>query len=221
MNKILTRAGIALVVATLAACSPGLNVGAGYHISFDRNGLVVHAPGQPNAHVSRNGDLTIGDKSVAVTAAQRQLLQRYYRQATSTMDSGVAIGKQGVEVATRGIGDAIASIFHGDSAAADKQLDAQSQNIEAAAGKLCADVKALGATQAAIAASLPAFKPYASSNKLYCEVTHKTTYRVDGKTTSTSTTYALHTGSSAAPAHASPRKADSTRQPDAAQGSQP
>ncbi|HET7267434.1 MAG TPA: DUF2884 family protein [Rhodanobacteraceae bacterium] len=179
MKRILTVAGAALIMATLAACSPGIHT-LDSSITFDSDGLVVHASGHPNAHVSSDGDLNIGGKTVAVTPAQRQLLKRYYQQAHDTMHAGEAVGKQGVRVATRSIGAAIRSIFHGESSAAKKQLDAQSQSIETAANTLCGDINTLGATQQAIANQIPAFKPYASSNQLKCKITHTTTYTTAG-----------------------------------------
>lgn len=189
MNRILTLTGAALITGTLVACSPGIHA-LGHSITFDSSGMVVHAAGHPDAHITRNGELDIDGKAVAVTPAQRQLLQRYYRQALDAEDSGEAMGKQGVQMATHGIGAAIHSVFHGDSSRADKQLDAQSKQIEAAADQLCANVEALGATQKAIAAGVPAFAPYAAGNRFQCTVTHTTTIKTDGAE-STSFTYSL------------------------------
>ena len=193
MNRILTLAGVVLMVATLAACSPGIHT-LGNSITFDSNRMVVHAPGKPDASVSSDGDLRIDGKAIAVTPAQRRLLQRYYQEARDTMVAGEAMGKQGVRIATHSIGAAIRSIFHGESSSADKQLDAQSKQIESAADKLCADIKAIGTTQQAIAVQIPAFAAYASNNRLECTVTHSTTYKTNG-TRSSSFTYALREGS--------------------------
>ncbi len=44
MNRILTLAGVVLIGATLAACAPGINT-LGNRITFDSNGMVVHALG--------------------------------------------------------------------------------------------------------------------------------------------------------------------------------
>jgi len=111
MKRILIFAGAAALAATLSACSPGINEGIGNRITFDSNGMVVHASGHPNALVSRDGDLSIDGKAVAVTPGQRQLLQHYYQQAQATMDSGKAMGEQGVQVATHSIAtqDAVAT----------------------------------------------------------------------------------------------------------------
>lgn len=187
MKRFTMLLGAALVAATLAACSPGINL-LGHRITFDSSGMVVHAAGQPNAHVSRDGELSIDGKPVAVTPAQRELLQRYYRQARTVMDSGTAMGKQGIEMAKSGIDQAIASIFGKDSSAADRQMNAQSQKIETAADAMCSGVRALGATEQAIAASLPAFKPYAGGAEMQCRVKRTITVRnADGSTTTTST----------------------------------
>lgn len=199
MNRYLALLGATLVTATLAACSPGINL-LGHRITFDSSGMLVHAAGQPNAHVSADGDLSIKGKVVAVTPAQRELLQRYYQQAHTVMDSGTAVGKQGIDMAKSGIDQAVASIFSKDSSAAEKQLNAQSQKIETAADTLCSGVRALGVTEHAIAASLPAFKPYVGRDQTQCRITHTTIVRHDdGTTTTTSTTsFAASTGSSAA-----------------------
>lgn len=209
MNRILTLAGIVLIGATLAACSPGINT-LGNRITFDSNGMVVHALGQPDAHVSRDGSLSIGGNTVAVTAAQRQLLKRYYVEAIATMDSGEAMGKHGITMAERGIGDAIASIFHRDSATAEKRMDAESQKIETAATALCTDIKTLGATQKEIASEIPAFAPYASGDQMRCEVTRST--RLRNGAASSSFTYALREGgtTSATASQASSRQASGT-----------
>lgn len=177
-----------LFAATLAACSPGIN-GIGHRITFDSTGMVVHASGQPNAHVTRAGDLSIDGKPVAVTPAERALLQQYYQQSSTVLNAGIDMGKQGVDMAAKGIGTAIASIFHGDSSAAEKKMDTQSANIEAEADKLCAGIKAIGITQDALAAQLPAFKPYAAGNQMQCHVSHTVTVNNNGtSTTATFTT---------------------------------
>ncbi|HEU0276721.1 MAG TPA: hypothetical protein VFQ95_02700 [Rhodanobacteraceae bacterium] len=163
MNRFLTLAGAVLATGTLAACSPGVNEGIGHRITFDSNGIVVHAMGHPNAHVSRNGDLSVGGKAIAVTPAQRRLLQGYYQQAGNTMDTGEAMAK-------RGIGNAIGAIFHHGSPGSSARANTASQDMEKTATVLCADVATLGATQNEIAAAIPAFAPYASGDT-QCKIT--------------------------------------------------
>ncbi|MGH8117980.1 MAG: hypothetical protein ACREP0_11015 [Rhodanobacteraceae bacterium] len=172
MNRFLALGAMFLMTATLAACSHGgVIVAGGEVMDFDNAGLVLHASGRPDAHVSRDGGFSIGSHAVAVTPAQRQLLRRYYAEARVTVNASTVMEKQGFAMAADGIGSAIGSIFHGNASSTDKQMNALSRTIEREASAVCADVKALGATQNAIAAELPAFAPYGSSNRLTCEVT--------------------------------------------------
>jgi hypothetical protein len=194
MNKLLLLTGIALATITLAACSPGLNEGIGHRLTFDSNGMVVHAVGKPDAHVGKDGSLAIGDRTIDVTPMQRVMLQRYYRQAGAVVSSGKAMGREGAQMASHSIGAAIRSILHGDSASADKQLDAQSNRIDNAVDKLCTNLKAMDDTQQALATGIPAFAPYATRSHADC--THTTTIR-DGNTV-------VAGSSSAATAPASP-----------------
>lgn len=222
MNKFIPVIASLLVAATLAACAPGINT-PGQRITFDSNGMVVHAPGEPNAHVTPAGDLAIGDKTVAVTPAQRELLRRYYQQASGAMASGAAMGKQGVAMAESGISDAVASIFHHGTDAAEKKMDAQSQKIEASADALCKQVKALGDTQVAIAAGIPAFKPYASSgSRMQCTYTHTVTVRDnDGHATTTTTTDGNGATATATAAKSAAHASQDAADPSAATTSQP
>lgn len=222
MKTTLTLAGAILITAALAACSPGVNT-LGNSITFDSNGIVVHALGHPDAHIGRDGGLSIDGNAVTVTPAQQQLLKHYYLQARDVMDSGKAVGKQGVQMATHSIGAAVRAIFHGDSSSADKQLDTQSQSIEAAADALCDDVNALGATQKTLADQIPAFKPYASSDQVQCKITRTTTYAAGRKVTSTSRSYSMQAdaGSDASMRHETSRQTGKTNDSDSSASSQP
>ena len=177
MDKLLTLIGTAFAVLALAGCSPGINEGIGHRITFDSNGMRVHATGRPDARIGRDGSLAIDGRAVDVTPAQRAMLQRYYGEERCMMQSGEAVGKQGAAMAEQGIDNAIASLLHGDTSRAQKNLEAQSNSIDSAVGKLCTDLKALGATQQAIATAIPAFEPYASGARTDCTVTSTTSIR--------------------------------------------
>lgn len=75
--------GLVLLSATLlCGCSPS-------HDSTEVAGVIrlhdgiaeVAAPGQPNARITPNGDLSLSGKSVTMTAAQHSLIQQYYIEA--------------------------------------------------------------------------------------------------------------------------------------------
>ena len=208
MKTFLTLAGSVLLATTLTACSPGINEGIGHRITFDSSGMVVHAIGKPDAHIGKDGSLAIGGRAIAVTPVQAALLQRYYGEARSMMQSGAAVGKQGAAMAERGIDDAIASILHGDSSRADKRLDAQSNQMDTAVGKLCTDLEALGDTQKAIATAIPAFAPYASGSRTTCTrtVTVRDGSMVVAKSSSAGT-------APAAPAHPERSSASTSNEP--------
>jgi hypothetical protein len=171
MNRILTIAGTTLIAATLTACAPGINA-TGNHITFDGSGMLISANGQPAAHISSDGELRIGARAIAVTPAQRTLLQHYYGEAQDVMRDGETVGKAGAQLGAHAVGNAIAGIFSGKSDQAEKTLDAQSKRVEQAAGMLCGHVKQLDAIQQEIAASIPAFAPYADADKaVHCKTT--------------------------------------------------
>lgn len=207
MNKVLTLTGIALAAIALAACSPGINEGIGHRITFDSNGMVVHAVGKPDAHIGKDGSLAINDRTIAVTPAQRAMLQRYYGEARGMMQSGEAVGEQGAAMAEHGIGNAIASLLHGDSSRADKQLDTQSNQMDNAVGQLCTNLKAMDDTQQALATGIPAFAPYATGSHTYC--TRTTAIRDGGIAVAKSSAIATatppsHPGSSSASTSSEP-----------------
>ncbi|MBS0432017.1 MAG: hypothetical protein JSS21_06385 [Proteobacteria bacterium] len=132
------------------------------HLDFDNGALVVAAGGKPDARVSANGDLRIGDKAVAVTPAQRELLQRYYGEAASVRDDGFAIGKAGAALGINAASDALESLFSdGSKKKSDPDMEANNKKVEAAAQRLCGDMTKIKSTQGEIAAQLPAFAPYA------------------------------------------------------------
>ncbi len=136
--------------------------GNGVHINV--NGHEINTPDDkaPHAEISPQGDLLVEGKPVDITPAQRKLLLEYRGEIIGVASAGMEIGKQGVDIAGKAVGTAIASIFNGKSDQAEQEMKAQGDKIEAAAMKLCDQLQPMLETQQALAASLPAFKPYAS-----------------------------------------------------------
>ncbi|MGH8190024.1 MAG: hypothetical protein ACREP2_01075 [Rhodanobacteraceae bacterium] len=172
MKTILTLAGVALIAAGLAACSPKIHGRFGYDLDFRNGELVAHAPDQPNAYIGADGGLRVGDRTIAVTPQQRALLKDYYGESKAIVAEGEATGKAGAKFAVHTIGHAMTSIFAGDSKQADTQLNAQGNAIRTSAQKICAGANRLHELQQTIAAQLPAFKPYQTFDKpISCNVT--------------------------------------------------
>ncbi|MFT3896288.1 MAG: DUF2884 family protein [Thermomonas sp.] len=135
--------------------------GNGVHINV--NGHEINTPDDktPHAEITPQGDLLVEGKPVDVTPAQRALLLQYRDEIIGVASTGMEIGKQGVDIAGKAVGTAIASIFNGKSDQAEQEIKAQGERIEAAAMKLCDQMQPMLKTQQELAASLPAFKPYA------------------------------------------------------------
>lgn len=169
MPEPLLIVALSLLVPMLATCSLSVSEGLGHRITFAANGMLVHAFGHPDAWVSRHGDLSIDGKPVALTPPQRQLLRGYYAQAQAMREVGKATIAQETAIVKRRVETAIASFFHGSPSATDAPLSARSKRVaDAAATTLCTDIRKLGLTQTAIAASLPAFAPYADGAVTRC-----------------------------------------------------
>lgn len=123
------------------------------------NGSTAHLP---KAEITPQGDLLIGGTAVAIDAAQRRQLLAYRTQILDIADAGIAVGMQGVELGTRAARGAIASVLSGERDAFEARMEAEGARIEAEAQKICERLPALLASQQALAAALPDFRPYAT-----------------------------------------------------------
>lgn len=130
----------------------------------------VHVGGQPHPDIDRpkamitpQGDLVIAGKPVTVTPAQRTQLLGYRQQIIGMAQAGMDIGAQGADLGMNAAKEAMVGAFTGKS---DKEIEAgikpQADKIEAAALALCQRMPAMLAAQQQLAATLPAFKPYAT-----------------------------------------------------------
>ena len=114
------------------------------------------------AEITPQGDLMIDGRKVEVTPAQRALLLEYRGQVAGIAKAGAAIGMQGASLASKAVGQALAGAFSGNTDEMEKSIEAEASKIEAEALKLCSRLPAMHATQQALAAALPEFKPYAT-----------------------------------------------------------
>jgi hypothetical protein len=138
-----------------------ISIGSGVHINVNGHEINSSDDKLPRAEITPQGDLLIEGKPVAVTPAQRALLLQYRGEIIGVASAGMEIGKQGVDIAGKAVGTAIAGIFNGKSDQAEQEMKAQGDRIEAAAMKLCDQLQPMLETQQELSASLPAFKPYA------------------------------------------------------------
>ncbi len=163
MTTFRTSIAIALLAATLAACTGTTYISDrnGHSLSVSDDVVTLHTSGKPDAVVDANGGLSIDGKPITVTPAQRAWLKTYHDEAASIRSAGIATGKATARLAAHAIGDAVAGAGSGNDDPAPSRIDAEAKGVEAKALAICNNLDALQASQDKLAASLPAFKPYA------------------------------------------------------------
>ncbi len=157
--------GIGLVLAlSLAACKPETSIdnGRGKIARFGDGELTINATGHPKAKIGANGDLIIDGKAVALTPDQRKLVSAYYGELEGITQAGIAVGKQGAKMAGKAVGAAISGVLSGNTDDIDAKVEAEARKIEAEARQICTRLSGLRTAQDALAAEVPAFRPYAN-----------------------------------------------------------
>ena len=126
--------------------------------NFKLNG---RGAGIPNAEITRDGELIVDGVTVPTTPEQKALLLQYRQQITAIALAGIEAGTQGVDLAGKAVTEAIAGIFSGKSEEVGRRIEAEAEKIAESAKRICDQLPGLLATQDQLAASLPAFAPYA------------------------------------------------------------
>lgn len=117
--------------------------------------VTLHVDGAPKADIAADGTFDIDGKAVAITPAERDLLAQYNRSVRSVHQSGVAMGKAGIETAANALADKVSPAPAKAGTAAEAALQDPSLDI-------CKDTAAIKAVQDRLATQLAAFRPYAS-----------------------------------------------------------
>jgi hypothetical protein len=117
----------------------------------------------PKGEITPQGDLLIDGKAVSINAKQRAMLLEYRAHVITLAETGMDIGVQGADLATKAMGEAFKGIFSGKSEKdIEKTVEAEADKIKQSAAKLCGSLPAMLASQQKLAASVPEFKPYAT-----------------------------------------------------------
>jgi hypothetical protein len=167
MNRILAFATAVSLVSLLSACVAGGNSGttdsAFQHIAIADNGdVVVHAIDGGDARITAAGDLDVRGKNVAVTPAQRGLLQAYHADALALRKNAVATGKAGMDTGMHAIDAVAKGLASGNASSIDSEVNSRAKKVDALAREVCQDLARLYEDQGAIANAIPAFGPYAT-----------------------------------------------------------
>lgn len=131
---------------------------------------IVHTGGKatddtrPLAEITPQGELLIDGTRVEVTPAQHAMLVDYRAQILGIAEAGMAMGIAGADLGGKALGGVAGAIFGGEQAAREfeARMEAEGKRLEAEGRKLCERLGPLYTQQQALAASLPAFAPYAT-----------------------------------------------------------
>ena len=134
-----------------------VHVGHGHHDDQDDHDKL------PKAVITPQGDLVIAGKTVSATPAQHTMLLDYRQQIIGIAQAGMDIGAQGASLGTQAAKEAIWGALTGKS---DKDIEErikpQTEQIKAAALKLCQRMPDLLSSQQKLSAAMPEFRPYAN-----------------------------------------------------------
>jgi len=128
----------------------------------EKDNVRVHAKAAPDAVISPEGDLDIGDQTLAVTPLQRKLLKHYYSAVLAFRGHAYETGAAGADIAAEAIALAASAIAGEDTSEANRNVNAKAKKAEATATQICADLADIRVTQKSIAEQLPTFQPYAT-----------------------------------------------------------
>jgi hypothetical protein len=129
-------------------------------------GNINISDGQDNkAEITPQGDLLINGTAVTLDAQQRALLLDYRKQVEALAGAGMDIGVAGANLGVKAAGEALRGVFSGDTQGIEERVNAEAAKIEASAKQLCNLLPTMMAKQQALAAALPAFKPYATMDQ--------------------------------------------------------
>ena len=136
-----------------------INIGQHGYYGSDRSSEEL-----PRAEITPQGDFLVEGETVPVTAAQRELLLDHRRHLIGLAQTGMAIGAQGADIAGTALTGIGGALFGGEEGrkAYEQRIEAEAEKIKDEALRLCALLPELHASQQALAASLPAFAPYAT-----------------------------------------------------------
>ena len=133
----------------------------------------------PEAEISPEGDLLVGDQEVATTPEQRELLLEYRGHVVDLVETGMAMGVKGADLGIQAARDALGSVFRGETEEFGRRIEAEAAKLEAEAVRLCDRLPAMLETQQQLAASLPEFRPYATMTAEDVEDCRKDSSRVE------------------------------------------
>lgn len=118
----------------------------------------------PRGEITPAGDLIVDGKAVAVDAAQRARLLAYRRQVIDVARAGVDAGEKAALAALEATDVSLLRLIVGGmSGSLERRVESVVQReVRPAVLRICRQLPALRGSQQALAAELPAFRPFAT-----------------------------------------------------------
>jgi hypothetical protein len=133
------------------------------HVTHGEHADAKGNDSRPQAAITPQGELVIAGKTVPATPEQHTMLMDYRQQIVGIAEAGMDIGEHGANLGTQAAKEAIWGALTGKS---DKEIEdrikPQTEQIKAAAAKLCLRLPDMLASQQKLAAAMPEFRPYAT-----------------------------------------------------------
>ncbi|MBS0375053.1 MAG: hypothetical protein JSR73_10780 [Proteobacteria bacterium] len=171
---------VASLALALGACGRGegtIHLSNHGSLSIRDGAVAIDGPGG-EARVSPAGDLTIAGQPVTVDDAQRHSLAAFYAASQSFIEQAKSVGKAGADVGAAAASSVVGGLVKGDMSEVKSKVEAKAEVVKAAAAELCTGLETLRGAQEAVAAGLPAFRPYvtitADDSRRCAEDLHKT-----------------------------------------------
>ena len=138
------------------------NLSLGHGFNFGRHGR-HDRDDLPEAEITVDGDFLVDGKVQAIDAGQRRQLLAYRKQVVAIALDGIEAGQVAAEAALDAVGGSwISVMFNAMSGRLERRVEnAVKQHIEPMVAGICRQLPAVMDSQQRIAASLPAFRPYA------------------------------------------------------------
>ena len=136
----------------------------GLHFGKDDKRQTAKRESQPKGEITPRGDLLVDGSAVAVDAAQRRQLLDYRAQVIGIAKTGIDAGEHAAMLA---IDLTNVSMFRlvvgGLTGSLERRVEASvKRDIQPAVLRICRQLPQLRASQQALAASVPEFRPYAT-----------------------------------------------------------
>ena len=136
----------------------------GLHFGMDDRDEAAKRKSQPTGEITPRGDLLVAGKPVAIDAAQRRQLLDYRAKVIQLAKTGIDAGERAAMLALDATDVSLFRLIVGGmTGSLERRVEASvKRDIAPAVLQICRQLPQLRASQQALAASVPAFRPYAT-----------------------------------------------------------